>query len=197
MVSISKKLWRIEVYKKRGLKVNTGKSKVMILVRKEGLECEVYVGGIHLEHVSEFKYLGCVLEKNQLGMRKYSRKVMSGKRFASAFRSLGNAQSFQLEFAKVLYESLLIPVLMYVSETMIWRKKEKFKIWVVWMNNFRGLLGIRRMDKVLNAQIRQLCRVMEGVNEKIDEDVLRWFAHVERMEKDRITKRLCRRVCWE
>ena len=40
------------------------------------------------------------------------------------------------------------------------------------MDNLRGLLGIRRMDKVANAQIRQLCGVMKGVNEKIDEGVL-------------------------
>ena len=37
------------------------------------------------------------------------------------------------------------------------------------------------MDKVLNAQIRQLCGVMKGVEERIDESVLRWFGHLERM----------------
>ena len=47
---------------RRGLKVNASKSKVMVLNREEGLECEVHVDGIHLEHVSEFKHLGCVLE---------------------------------------------------------------------------------------------------------------------------------------
>ena len=30
----------------------------------------------------------------------------------------------------------------------------------------------------------------EGVDERIDENVLRWFAHVERMENDRIAKRV-------
>ena len=46
---------------RRGLKLNAGKSKVMVLNGEEGLECEVYVHGIRLGHVSEFKYLGCVL----------------------------------------------------------------------------------------------------------------------------------------
>ena len=40
------------------------------------------------------------------------------------------------------------------------------------MDNLRGLLSIRRMDKVLNAWIRQLCRVSKGVDEKIDEVLL-------------------------
>ena len=48
-----------EVCKRRGLKVSAGKSEVMVLNGEEGLECEVYVYGIRLEHVSEFKYFGC------------------------------------------------------------------------------------------------------------------------------------------
>ena len=52
----------VEACRRRGLKVNKGKSKVMILGGEEGLECKVCVDWIRLEHVSEFKYLGCVLD---------------------------------------------------------------------------------------------------------------------------------------
>ena len=41
------------------------------------------------------------------------------------------------------------------------------------------------MNKVPNVQIRELCRVTTGVEKKIDEGVLSWFGHVERMENDR------------
>ena len=58
------------------------------------------------------------------------------------------------------------------------------------MDNLRGLLGIRRMDRVLNAWIKELCGVKKGLDERIDDSVLRWFGHVERMEKDRIGKRV-------
>ena len=57
------------------------------------------------------------------------------------------------------------------------------------MDDLRGLLGIMRMDKVPNAWIRQLCGVTKSVDEKI-EGILRWFGHVERMENDRIAKRV-------
>ena len=53
----------IEVNRRRCLKRNAGKSKVMVLGGEEGLGCEVCVDGIRLEHVSEFKYLGCVLDE--------------------------------------------------------------------------------------------------------------------------------------
>ena len=58
------------------------------------------------------------------------------------------------------------------------------------MDNLRGLLTIKRMDKVPNARIRQLCRVTKGVVEKVDEGVLQCFGHVERIKNDRIAKRV-------
>ena len=45
-----------------------------------------------------------------------------------------------------------MPVLMYVSKTMLW--KERSRILGVQMDNLRGLLGIRRMDRVPNTWIR-------------------------------------------
>ena len=40
------------------------------------------------------------------------------------------------------------------------------------MDNLRGLLGIRRMDRVPNARIRELCGVKKGQDERIDKGVL-------------------------
>ena len=47
-----------EVCRRRELKVNAAKNRVMVLNGEEGLEPEVHIDGIHLEHVSGFKYLG-------------------------------------------------------------------------------------------------------------------------------------------
>ena len=55
---------------------------------------------------------------------------------------------------------------------MIWREKDRSRIRAVQMNNLRGLLGIRRMDRVGNAWMRELCRVMKGVDEIIYKCVL-------------------------
>ena len=49
------------------------------------------------------------------------------------------------------------------------------------MDNLRGLLGIVRMDKR---------KVTKDVDETIDEGVLRWFGNMEKMENDRIPKRV-------
>ena len=39
-----------EVCRRRGLKVDGGKSKVMVLNGEEGLVCEAHVDGVNLEH---------------------------------------------------------------------------------------------------------------------------------------------------
>ena len=54
----------VEVCRRRSQKVNAGKSKVMVMNGKEGLECEAYVSRISLNYGSEFKYLGCALDKS-------------------------------------------------------------------------------------------------------------------------------------
>ena len=65
---------------------------------------------------------------------------------------------------------------------------ERSRIRAVQMDNLRDLFGIKRMDKTSNARIRELCGVTKGVDERIDERVLRCFGHVERMETDGIAK---------
>ena len=68
------------------------------------------------------------------------------------------------------------------------KEKERSRIKTVQMDNLRGLLGIRRMYRVPNAWIRELCGVKKGLDERIDQGVLQWFGHVERTESDRIAK---------
>ena len=74
-----------EVCRRRGLKANVVKSKVMVLNGEEGLESEVHVDGIRIEHVSEFKYLGCVLDEAGPDGEECSKKVAS-KKERSRFR---------------------------------------------------------------------------------------------------------------
>ena len=79
------------------------------------MECEVQVDRIHLEHVLEYKYLGCVLGKSAESGAECSRKVASGRRVAGAIKFLVNAWDLQLECPRVLYETcfyllLCVPV---------------------------------------------------------------------------------------
>ena len=137
-----------------------------------GIECEVCLDRIRLEHVSEFIYLGCVLDESGTYEAEFSRKVASG----------GGLQ-VTLGLWLMLGVCSLSVLRSYMSHCNC-----LFLRMVV--DNLRGLLGIRRMDKVPNARIRQLCEVRKAEDEKNDEGILPWFNHVERMKNDRIAKRV-------
>ena len=49
---------------RRVLRVSAGKWKMMVLNGEEGLEREVRVDMMRLDHVSKFKYLGYVLDES-------------------------------------------------------------------------------------------------------------------------------------
>ena len=85
------------------LKVNADKSKVRVLGGQKGLVCEVLVDMTLLERVSEFWMI-------QIQM------VPSGRKDASAIRSLLNARSLQIECARALREDLFVPVLLCGGE---------------------------------------------------------------------------------
>ena len=90
---------------------------------------------------------------------------MSGRRVAGAIRSLVNARDLQLEFARVLHETLIVPVLMYGSETMLWKENGRFRERAVQMDNFAGFEGVGRMNRVLNARIREACGEKNGLDQ--------------------------------
>ena len=85
-----------------------------------------------------------------------SGRVASERWVAGAIRFLVNAKDLQLECAKVLHETLLLSVLRYGSKTMLWKEKEISRVRAVQKENLKGLLGIRRMDRVPNVWIRKL-----------------------------------------
>ena len=60
---------------------------------------------------------------------------------AGGIKSLVNARDLQLECARVLHEALLVPVLMYGSETMLLKEKETSRIRAVQISEDCLLLG--------------------------------------------------------
>ena len=125
------------------------------------MECEFCVGGMRLKPILEFKYLRCVLDESETDEAECRRKVKCD-RGLYVLLGLVNGSCLELECAMVLHGSFLVSVLMYCSEIVIWKEKERSKIRTGQIDNLRGLLGIRRMDKVPKARIRELCGVMKG-----------------------------------
>ena len=69
------------------------------------------------------------------------------------------------------------------------KEEERSRNKAVQMDNLRGLLGIRRMDNPACTS-KAIVRSNEGKDEKTDEGVFRWLGRGERMENNRIAKRV-------
>ena len=89
-----------------------------------------------------------VLDESGTNGAECNRKVASGRRVADGIRSLVNARDLQIECAKMLHETLLMSILSYGGESMLWKEKERSRIKTVQMDILRGLVGIRRMDSL-------------------------------------------------
>ena len=69
------------------------------------------------------------------------------------------------------------------------RRIRNKKLWELqYREGYARSLEGKGVEWVGNAWTRELCRVKKGLDERIDEDMFQWFGHLERMEKDRITK---------
>ena len=89
----------------KDVKVDSDKWKV------EGLEHKICIDSMQLEHVSEFTYLGYVLDESGTDEAVHHRRGVAG-----AIRSLVNARGLQLKHARDSHKTSVMPVLMYSSE---------------------------------------------------------------------------------
>lgn len=56
----------------------------------------------------------------------------------------------------------------------------------------RGMCGVMRMDRIRNEEVRRRTGVTRELSGRVGQYCLRWFGHVERMERGRVVERLWR-----
>ena len=89
-----------------------------------------------------------------------------------------------------LYERLVIPTVVYGSETCSLSAQESTNIEVFEMMYLRNICGIRIVDRVRNAIKRERWRCELSVLEIIERNVLKWLGHAERMGEETLVKRV-------
>ena len=100
------------------------------------------------------------------------------------------AKEAYISKAKVgMYEGIIEPSLLYGCEMWSLKVHERKREEAVEMNCLRNICGLRRIDRVPNVEIRR-CGKKVSVSQRIDQGVLRWFGHVQRMGDERMAKRV-------
>ena len=66
------------------------------------------------------------------------------------------------------------------------RSAERRNVNVLYMKCLRSLVGVSRMDRVRNEEVRRSDGIERELASRADQRVLRWFGHVERMDDYRM-----------
>ena len=70
------------------------------------------------------------------------------------------------------------------------RSAERTKVNVLEMKFLRSLVGVSRMDRVRNEEMRMKAGIERELASRADQRVLRWFGNVERMDDYRMARRV-------
>ena len=70
------------------------------------------------------------------------------------------------------------------------RSAERRKLNVLEMKCLRSLVGVSRMDRVRNEEVRRRAGIEMELASSADQRLLRWFGHVERLDDYRMARML-------
>ena len=113
-----------------------------------------------------------------------------GYRAWGSLKSVLDIRGLLTNAKKCLYEGVIVPTALYGAEAWGMKGVERRKVNVLEMKCLRSLVGMLRMDRVRNEEVRRRADIERELASRADQRVLRWFGHVERTDEYRMAKRV-------
>ncbi|GBP21269.1 hypothetical protein EVAR_11664_1 [Eumeta japonica] len=131
--------------KKRGMKVNVGKTEMMVFERgKSATECDILIESEKVEQLKKFVYLGSLFTNYGKHDRDIERKVNAENKVSGALLAIMNNKSVSRHGRLAIYNGVLISTLTYGSKSWVWQKKNESRINAVEMLSLRSTCGVSR-----------------------------------------------------
>ena len=89
-----------------------------------------------------------------------------------------------------LYKGVIVPTALCGAEAWGMRSAERRKVNVLETKCLRSFVGVSRMNKVRNEEVRMRPGIERELASRADQRVLRWFGHVERMDEYRMARKV-------
>ena len=134
-----------------------------------------------LEEVDCFKYLGLQVAADGGCERDVVHRMNKWYRGCGALKSVLSNRGLGIKSKKCLYEGVIIPRALYGARERDMRSAERRKVNILDMKCLRSLVGVLRMDRVRNKEVRRRAGIESELASRADQRVLRFFGHVERM----------------
>ena len=84
-----------------------------------------------------------------------------------------------IETKKCIYEGVIVPTALYGAEACDMRSVERRKVNVLETKFSRSLVGVSRMDRVRNEDVRIRAGIENELVRRVDQKVLRLIEYVE------------------
>ncbi|KAK3505645.1 hypothetical protein QTP70_004655, partial [Hemibagrus guttatus] len=179
--------WRFAL-ERRGMKVSRSKTEYMCVNEREG-SGTVRLQGEEVKKVQEFKYLGSTVQSNGECGKEVKKRVQAGW---NGWRKVSGVLCERKISARIkgkVYRTVVRPAMLYGLETVSLRKRQESELEVAELKMLRFSLGVTRLDRIRNEYIRGTAHVGR-LGDKVREDRLRWFGHVQRRESEYIGRRM-------
>src|SRR5215469_8771565 len=89
-----------------------------------------------------------------------------------------------------VFESIVVPKVMYGSEAWSLNAKKRNDLEVFEMKSLRSMCGVSIRDRVRNVRIRKRCGWERDLLSRFEENVLKWYRHVMRRGEDSLVGRV-------
>jgi hypothetical protein len=109
---------------------------------------------------------------------------------SGVLRKIWKGEGLSIDSKRGMCEGIVAPTLLYGSEVWATSAAERRRMEVMEINCMRAMCGVSIMDRVRNEDVRRRCGSRVSIGERMYRNVLKWYGHVERMEKERIVKRV-------
>ncbi|KAK3547011.1 hypothetical protein QTP86_008801 [Hemibagrus guttatus] len=179
--------WRFAL-ERRGMKVSGSKTEYMCVNEREG-SGTVRLQGEEVKKVLEFKYLGSTVQSNGECGKEVKKRVQAGW---NGWRKVWGVLCERKISARIkgkVYRTVVRAAMLYGLETVSLRKRQESELEVAELKMLRFSLGVTRLDRIRDEYIRGTAHVGR-LGDKVREDRLRWFGHVQRRESEYIGRRM-------
>ncbi|KAL5124454.1 AP2-like ethylene-responsive transcription factor [Glycine soja] len=150
---------------------------------------EVKIGDHIIPQVTRFKYLGSVIQDDGEIEGDVNHRIQAGwMKWRKASGVLCDAK-VPIKLKGKFYRTAVRPAILYGTECWAVKSQHENKVGVAEMRMLRWMCGKTRQDKIRNEAIRERVGVAPIV-EKMVENRLRWFGHVERRSVDSVVRRV-------
>ena len=154
------------------------------------MRCSRYGNGGLLEEVDCFKYLWSQVAADRGCERDMVQRMNEVYRAWGALKSVLSNRALGIKAKNCLYKGVFVPPALCGAEAWGMRSAERRKVNVLEMKCLRSLVGVLRMDRVRNEEVRRRAGIEWDLASRADQRVLRWFGHVERTDEYRIARRV-------